>query len=251
MAMKTNRKTKENKNRQEEPTGVVETVKASRKTKGIPLNDNLSEESSESSESSYFVEGNLQEVLVENNVSTETEKKTAFLFLNSDEVENQIFGEEPQKFEVEDLDFESLKDAILNYNKDSKNFFTGHILDSCEKERREEDSWYEWTKEMMDSVDVNEATMNKALLDKGHSYISEIMEKGCDHLKRTTLGACNDPLIYWKSTLENKITELLSGLKSIKNLIKEKGMKTVWGKIKNRGFFINNARQYFTIKKST
>lgn len=148
--------------------------------------------------------------------------------------EKQIFAEMSEDNEdatVCGIPVKAIREAVLSYKRDTKNFFIGDLLGSCSRRaRRYDDQWYVWTKDMMESIDRNEEVMTKLLQSEGHERLSSMMRDSCKD---------------WDDTIEDKIRELMDGLQSIESMIRSrKGMSTVWGRIKYRGVFRNNVRQY-------
>lgn len=167
--------------------------------------------------------------------------------------EDQIFCkmEEAKDIHIGGIPFKSIKEAIVSYKRDSKNFFVGDILENCcRRNRRYEDQWYLWTKEMMDDIDKNEAVMNNALLCEGHKGMSELLEKGFNGQGEADYNVDRVRCPEWGLSLDRRIKDLMSGLKSLENMIcSDEGMNTIWGKIKYKGFVKNSAREYFSRKK--
>lgn len=152
------------------------------------------------------------------------------------QVDNQIFAEASEDQE-DSAASKVIKESVLGYKRDTKNFFVGDLLGCCSRRvRRYDDQWYAWTKDMMETIDKNEAVMTKFLLSEGHSKLGSLMECCCSG---------------WSCTIDDKVRDLIDGLRSIESMIKsEKGMRTIWGRIKYKGVFKNSVRQYLSKVKS-
>ncbi|ELA40957.1 uncharacterized protein VICG_01987 [Vittaforma corneae ATCC 50505] len=137
------------------------------------------------------------------------------------------------------IGFKKYREAVMTYKKDSKNFFLGEFLGQCLKKRRQMDSWYPWTKEMLNKVDQNEEIMKKGLVEYGHEYITDLLEGQIKAKDNKTNGIEKDD---WNSTIKDKIDSLIDGLKSIEEAIRNEGMDTIWGKIQFEGVVLNNIK---------
>lgn len=154
--------------------------------------------------------------------------------------EKQIFAEPDEDNEdavMCGIPVKSIRESVVSYKRDTKNFFVGDLLGNCSRRaRRHDDQWYAWTKDMMESIDRNEEVMAKILLSEGHDRLGSVMQDGCKG---------------WSDTIEDKVRDLLDGLQSIESMIRSRrGMSTIWGRIKYRGVFKNNVRQYLSKAKS-
>lgn len=167
-------------------------------------------------------------------------------------IENQIFGEKSEdvedfpinitenKLEEHDvMGFKKFKDCVMSYKKDSKNFFLGELLGQCLKKRKTCDKWYPWSKEMLEKVDLNEEIMRKGLIEYGHEEISNLFEKHSKELSEKKKRLIEDS---WNLSINEKISNLIEGLKSIEDCIKTDGMNTIWGTIKFQGVIFNNIK---------
>lgn len=152
-------------------------------------------------------------------------------------IDTQIFGElsvdeEDTELltagEEEKIKLKKFREAVLAYKRESKGFFVGEFLGQCQKKRRVGDKWYPWTKEMLERVDSNEAVMRSVLLEHGHERVGQLMGEGKDN--------------GWNSTLEEKVKELIDGLKSIERTIKGDGLNTIWGMVKSNGIILNRIK---------
>lgn len=148
-------------------------------------------------------------------------------------IDTQIFGPVTSMndfhipFGQDKIPFSKFRESILQYKKDSKNFFVGDFLGQCSRKRRITDSWYPWNKDMITDVDRNESVMNKVLLEQGHGYVEDVMK--------------NVESDGWNQSMKEMIESLMSNLESIEDRIDE-GMVTIWGKIKDDGTVLNNIK---------
>lgn len=265
MAMKTNKIAKENKGKKHNSKSEfqVPLVKASRK---LCKNENEEIETKTVKEEDVLEAYDPKRIKVdEAMISDDNSKDNSVVFLADQvlkrndefiksmeelEAENQIFSPVP-RFNPDD-DFETYKTAILAYKKDVKNFFAGDLLKACDRKGRDlNDNWYFWNPEFLRNIDSNEEIRNRILNEKGHKAVSDILEKGCVFIQENTVGSSADPLFYWNYSIKDKVKSLRKGLNSVKKLIKsENGMKTLWGRIKYKGFFKNSARQFFSLNEN-
>lgn len=132
---------------------------------------------------------------------------------------------------IENVKFSTLKNAVIQYKKDTKCIFTGDLTQQCSKVRKKDDKWYFWTKEMIDNIDTNETLMKNALLSFGHDKIEDLMREHCRE--------------EWNYSLQDKIEKLEDGLKSIEEMVLTCGMSTIWGLLKNKGTTFNRVSDAF------
>lgn len=121
-------------------------------------------------------------------------------------------------------------DTIMSYKKDSRNFFWGDLQKNCSRmNRRHDDRWYAWTKEMMENVDENEERMKSIVVKHTHSKIQEVCrEIGGD---------------AWNLKCSDKIKRLMRSVKQIEKMVRTKGgMRTCWGRMAYDGVFKNKLR---------
>lgn len=139
--------------------------------------------------------------------------------------------EASETINTDNVKFSELKDAILQYKKDSKCIFLGEFLHQCSNIRKPNDKWYFWSKEMIEGIDKNEELMKRVLVAYGHSPIEALLENRCSE--------------EWNNSIEEKIKGLIDGLKSIEEMVCGNGMSTVWGVLKNKGTTINRVKDAF------
>lgn len=116
---------------------------------------------------------------------------------------------------------------ILSYKKNTRNFFWGDLQKNCNKMNRKfDDRWYVWTRDMMESIDQNEEKMRSIVLKHTHSKIQDICkEVGGD---------------LWCLQTTDKLKRLAGNIRRIEKLIKsKKGVDTCWGRMKYDGTFKN------------
>lgn len=115
--------------------------------------------------------------------------------------------------------------TINRYKAGSRNFFIGDMQGNCSRmSRRLDDRWYQWSKEMMISVDACEKIMRKATAQHTHAKIQELCK---------SVGGAQ-----WYKPVTFLEAELLNGVKSVEALAdSEEGMLTCWGSIKYCGTF--------------
>lgn len=112
---------------------------------------------------------------------------------------------------------------ILSYKKNTRNFFWGDLQRSCSKMNRKfDDRWYPWTRDMMESIDQNEEKMRSIVLRHSHSRIQEICrEVGGD---------------MWRLQTASKLNRCVANIRQIEDLVRSKeGMDTCWGVMKYSG----------------
>lgn len=120
--------------------------------------------------------------------------------------------------------------AISLFKKDSRNFWLGDSQNNCSRmNRRYDDRWYLWTKEMMENVDRNETIMKDVLKKHSHEKIQQLC---------SDLGGDE-----WNLKTSRKIKKMLVGIDTIcKGL--DKGMRTYWGKFKFNGVLDHRVREF-------
>lgn len=134
---------------------------------------------------------------------------------------------------------EDILRTVLLYKKDSLNFFWGDLMKNCNKfNRKADDGWYKWTKDMLMACDENEMRMRKVVMKDTHGTVQNICE------------AIGDGI--WNIPTNNKIKNLVRELKKIdKLIISEKGMKTCWGVLKYESVFLNKLKAKNKINNDT
>lgn len=132
------------------------------------------------------------------------------------------------------------KDEVLNiiraYKKDSRNFFWGDLQNACNRRNRKfDDRWYNWTREMMEGIDRNDFCMRSILMNYSHSTIQSVCkEVGGD---------------FWNLKTSAKLEAYMKDIYKIRKRIKSnKGLTTCWGRIKYEGVFKSRMRK---IRRST
>lgn len=118
--------------------------------------------------------------------------------------------------------------TVLSFKRDSRNFFWGHLMNTCNRiNRKVDDRWYPWSGGMMEMCDNNEIKMKNILLHHSHAKIQDICkELGGD---------------FWGNKTTGKIRKLVGGLKHIQKCMQsKKGMKTCWARLKYEGVFKSN-----------
>ncbi|KAI4290800.1 hypothetical protein PAPHI01_0074 [Pancytospora philotis] len=118
---------------------------------------------------------------------------------------------------------------ILAYKKDSRNFFWGDLQRCCNRRnRRFDDQWYNWTREMMEGIGQHELSMRNILAAHSHSKVQSICkEEG---------GSA------WNLKVEDKVKALTRSIRRLRRKVESpRGLSTCWGRMKLDGVFKNRA----------
>lgn len=130
------------------------------------------------------------------------------------------------------LSASKLVKMMLEYKKDTQNFFVGNLQKSCNRtNRKPDDRWYPWTKEMMERVDRNENAIKDILKKYSHANIQDLCRR---------IGGGE-----WNRPITDRLGNMINEIGAIKKmLMSQTGFETCWGKMKSRGVFMWNVENH-------